>query len=72
MQGAKKGLIVNSTNLCAKSRHRAKARLSGQNGKAFSSKPVLKVKCKKKAKGKAKRHERHKRAALSAARGGRR
>jgi hypothetical protein len=47
LAGGKKGLFVNSTNLCAKKRF-AKANFIGQNGKAFNSKPVLKVKCKKK------------------------
>ncbi len=60
LEGGDKGLFVNSTNLCAKKRF-AKAEFTGQNGKAYSSKPVLKVKCKKKGKGKAKRHKRHKR-----------
>ncbi len=53
LAGGKKGLFVNSTNLCTKVR-KAKANFIGQNGKSFNSKPVLKVKCKgkKKAKGK--------------------
>jgi hypothetical protein len=40
MQGAKKGLIVNSTDLCAGA-HRADAQLSGHNGKAEDSKPAV-------------------------------
>ncbi len=63
LAGGKKGLFVNSTNLCAKVR-KAKANFIGQNGKSFDSKPVLKVKCKGKGKGKAKRHRRHRRAAI--------
>jgi len=60
LAGGQKGLFVNSTNLC-KRKNRANVSFTGQNGKTFSSKPVLKVKCKKKAKkakgnkGKAKR-----------------
>ena len=52
MQGGAKGSIVNSTNLCA-STNRAKARLSGQNGKVDSSKPLVRAAgCKEKGKGK--------------------
>jgi hypothetical protein len=40
MQGAKKGLIVNSTDIC-KGRHRAEAELRGQNGKAYEFEPVV-------------------------------
>jgi hypothetical protein len=44
MEGGKKGLFVNSTNLC-KGVHRAKADFTGQNGKVFSDTPELRVKC---------------------------
>lgn len=44
MQGGKKGLFVNSTNLC-KSKHRAKVDFEGQNGKQFDSKPLLNAQC---------------------------
>jgi hypothetical protein len=44
MQGAKKGLIVNSTDLCA-AKHRAAAQLSGHNGKAYQARPVLRASC---------------------------
>jgi hypothetical protein len=44
MQGAKKGLIVNSTDLCAGA-NRAKANLTGQNGKRFGAKPVVGAGC---------------------------
>jgi hypothetical protein len=55
MKGGKKGLFVNSTNLC-KGTHRAESNFTGQNGKEFNTKPELKVKCKGKArKGKAKK-----------------
>jgi hypothetical protein len=59
LAGGKKGLFVNSTNLCTKKRF-AKANFIGQNGKAFNSKPVLKVKCKgkKRKKGKGKKAKR--------------
>jgi hypothetical protein len=52
MQGGKKGLIVNSQNLCA-SKHRAIVRFSGQNGKVYDTKPVIGTGCGKK-KGKKK------------------
>jgi hypothetical protein len=42
MQGAKKGLIVNSTDLCS-STHRASAAFEGQNGKSEQAKPVVKA-----------------------------
>ena len=42
MQGAKKGLIVNSTNLCAK-RQRADAQFSAHNGKRYRAKPELRA-----------------------------
>jgi hypothetical protein len=58
LEGGSKGLFENSVNLCAK-KHFATANFSGQNGKAYSAKPVLKVKCPKKHKRHAKRH--HKR-----------
>ncbi len=45
MKGGKKGLFVNSTNLC-KSPHRATALFDGQNGKTFDSRPVMEVSCK--------------------------
>ncbi len=58
MQGGKKGLFVNSTNLC-KGAHKAESNFTGQNGKVFNTKPELKVKCKGKAKkGKAQKHKR--------------
>jgi hypothetical protein len=58
MQGGKKGLLVNSTNLCVGT-HKAIADFSGQNGKRHEFKPALQAKCPKgrkaKAKAKAKR-----------------
>lgn len=54
MQGGKKGLLVNSTNIC-KARHRANVRFTAHNGAIARSKPVLKAtRCRK-----AKRHRRH-------------
>jgi hypothetical protein len=56
MRGGKKGLIVNSTNLCRKpKRNRARAGIRGQNGKLDRVKPLVRaVKCKKH-----KRHRKH-------------
>jgi hypothetical protein len=44
MQGAKKGLIQNSRNLC-RGVNRADAELSGQNGKLSELRPALKPRC---------------------------
>jgi hypothetical protein len=44
MQGGKKGLFVNSTDLC-RSKHKALADFEGQNGKSLLSRPVLEVRC---------------------------
>jgi hypothetical protein len=49
MQGGKKGLLVNSTNLC-KSKNRAISEFTGQNGKIYNTHPVLQTKCGKKGK----------------------
>ena len=54
MQGGKKGLLVNSTNLC-KSTNKAIAAFTGQNGKVHDFEPVVKAQCgksRKKAKAK--------------------
>lgn len=51
MQGGAKGLLVNSTNLCAKT-YRANARFVGQNGKATTLRPPLRSACKGVASGK--------------------
>jgi hypothetical protein len=53
MQGAKKGLIINSTNLCAGT-HKADAQFEGHNGKTASDKPVVGASCG--GKGSHKRH----------------
>ncbi len=44
MQGGKKGLLQNSTNLCA-SVNRATAKFTGQNGKVKASRPALRTSC---------------------------
>jgi hypothetical protein len=46
MQGGKKGLFQNSTNLC-KGTHRAVVKFTGQNGKRSDFQPVLKDNCTK-------------------------
>ena len=46
MQGGKKGLFVNSRNLCA-AKNRATVRLDGHNGKRFSPHPVVRAKCRR-------------------------
>jgi hypothetical protein len=45
MQGGKKGLLVNSRNIC-KHTNRATARFGAHNGKTFEGRPVLKDSCK--------------------------
>jgi hypothetical protein len=52
MQGAKKGLIVNSRNLCGGT-NRANVQFSGQNGKEAKANPVMQPQCggKRKHKG---------------------
>jgi hypothetical protein len=55
MQGGKKGLIVNSTNLC-KGTHKAIADFSAQNGKVKEFNPAVTAKCG--GKGKSKRRHR--------------
>ena len=53
MQGGTKGLLENSTNLCAAT-NRATAKFDGQNGKLNDINPVLKASCGKAKKGKRK------------------
>jgi hypothetical protein len=48
MQGGKKGLLVNSRNLCAHT-YRATAKFDGQNGKVHDFRPEMKNDCGKKA-----------------------
>jgi hypothetical protein len=49
MRGGKKGLIVNSRNLCVRP-SKANAVFTGQNGKPHSFKPLVKNSCKGKGK----------------------
>ena len=50
MQGGKKGLVVNSRNLCAGT-NRADAEFTGQNGRAYDFRPVVRAAgCRKKRK----------------------
>jgi uncharacterized repeat protein (TIGR01451 family) len=51
LQGAKKGLFQNSTNIC-KGAFRAKLTLDAQNGKTHDTRPLLKADCPKGGKGK--------------------
>jgi hypothetical protein len=51
MKGGKKGLLVNSRDLC-KSVNKATVRFSGQNGKTSESRPVLQSACAKAKKNK--------------------
>jgi hypothetical protein len=53
MQGAKKGLIINSRNLCG-STNRANVQFMGQNGKQFDANPVMRPEC-----GGGRKHKRH-------------
>ena len=46
MQGGKKGLIVNSTDLCAAKR-RANVRLDAHNGKGRTIRPLMRTRCRK-------------------------
>jgi hypothetical protein len=58
MQGGKKGLLQNSTNLCTRKNH-AISEFTGQNGKIYDTKPVLKAKCPKAKKGRKKGKRKH-------------
>jgi hypothetical protein len=51
MQGGKKGLIINSRNLCAK-KSKADVQFTGQNGKRRSFHPLMRADCGGKGKGK--------------------
>jgi hypothetical protein len=58
MQGGKKGLLVNSTNLCRRPKaNKAVSLLEAQNGKVFDTEPALANSCKK-AKAKHKKRAR--------------
>jgi hypothetical protein len=49
LQGAKKGLLVNSRNLC-KAPSRASVMMVGQNGRLSLTRPLVKTSCRAKAK----------------------
>jgi hypothetical protein len=64
MSGGKKGLLVNSTNLC-KGTHKAISEFTGQNGVKLKSEPVVQAQCgKKKGKKGAKKSKAKSRPAL--------
>jgi hypothetical protein len=50
LQGGKKGLFQNSTNIC-KGTHRVSLQLRGQNGKPYEAEPRLKAQCGGKSSG---------------------
>ena len=56
LEGGSKGLFVNSTDLCLR-KHFVQVAFGGQNGKQFTTKPLMHVKCK----GKPRKHKRHNR-----------
>ena len=56
MQGGKKGLLQNCTNLC-QGTHRAGVEFTGHNGKVSDSTPAVTASC-----GKGPKHKRHRRA----------
>jgi uncharacterized repeat protein (TIGR01451 family) len=56
MQGGKKGLLVNSTNLC-EGKHRANARFGAQNGSRSVLHPALQTACKKHGRSKGRRRK---------------
>jgi hypothetical protein len=62
LKGAKKGLLVNSTNVC-KGTHRAKANFTGQNGRVDKFAPKLIASGCKKHRRHHKRHAAHRRGA---------
>jgi hypothetical protein len=58
MQGGKKGLLVNSTNIC-KGKNKATVEATGQNGVEHNFLQVVEPKCKKKTKGGGKKARGH-------------
>jgi hypothetical protein len=60
--GGKRGLVINSRDLCRHA-YRAEVKLTGQNGKAFDSSPLVGTECKGKGKGKGKGHGGHRKRA---------
>jgi hypothetical protein len=64
MQGGKKGLIVNSTDIC-QGKHRASAKLTGQNGRLDRIEPAVRAAgCGKKHARKNRHHERRRAPAI--------
>lgn len=61
MRGGKRGLLVNSENLCSKTarKRRAIVRFTGHNGAIHQFKPRVANQCKKAKRKKAQRHRRH-------------
>jgi hypothetical protein len=59
MQGGKKGLLVNSTNLC-RGKHRAEADFTAQNGRQRDIRPVVQAQCGKRKQAGGKRQARSK------------
>lgn len=57
MQGGKKGLLVNSRNLCLKP-SRADVKFTAQNGKRIRMRPVMRNGCKGQSRVKSRRHNR--------------
>jgi hypothetical protein len=55
LKGAKKGLLVNSTNICRET-NRARAQFTAQNGRTLLLKPALQAKCPKQGRHKKKHH----------------
>ncbi len=58
VRGGKRGLLVNSSNLCAK-KYRVIARFTGQNGKHANQRPKLRVPCKGRKRHARKHHKGH-------------
>jgi hypothetical protein len=58
MFGGKKGLLVNSTNLC-KGTHRAISTFVGQNGRRYQTRPAVKARCGKKGRKHKKKSKGH-------------
>ncbi len=67
LQGGKKGLLVNSRNICAKT-YRATVKYTAHNGRTYTAHPKLHAQCKRKRHKKRhhKRHGNHKRGHRSA------
>jgi hypothetical protein len=59
LQGAKKGLLVNSKDICATGAGKAEVTYTAHNGAAYEATPPLKVKCASKARKKSKAKHKH-------------